>query len=128
MHTNTYFNADLFDSKHIYMVNYNDFLKLDIRIGKIIDVQDFPEARNPSYKIWIDFGDQINIKKSSAQLKDFYKADELLGRQVVAIINFEVKQIASFMSECLILAAVEESGRTVLLTPDSKALPGSQVR
>lgn len=110
------------------MVNYNDFLKLDIRIGKIIDVQDFPEARNPSYKIWIDFGDQINIKKSSAQLKDFYKADELLGRQVVAIINFEVKQIASFMSECLILAAVEESGRTVLLTPDSKALPGSQVR
>ena len=107
-------------------ISFNDFSKLDIRIGKIIDVQDFPEARKPAYKLTIDFGN-FGIKKSSAQVRN-YKASDLIGMKIVAVTNFEPKQIANFMSEVLVLGAMTESG-VILLTPSmpDKTAPGDKI-
>jgi tRNA-binding protein len=90
-------------------------------VGTIIEVNDFPEARNPSYQLLIDFGDEIGQRKTSAQITSLYKKEELLGKQVVAVVNFPKKQIANFMSECLVLGAVEEKNVTLLQ-------PGKQVQ
>jgi len=108
------------------IITWNDFTKLDIRIGTIIQVDDFPEARNPAYQIYVDFGKEIGIKKSSAQITGRYKKDELLNRQVVAVINFPKKQIANFMSECLILGAVNGKD-VVLLQPETSVVNGLKI-
>lgn len=107
-------------------ITWQDFSKIDMRVGTIIDVLDFPEARNPSYKLHVDFGDEIGIKKTSAQLTEKYKKEELIGLQVTAVVNFPKKQIANFMSECLILAAVENSS-VVLLQPQMKVPNGLKI-
>lgn len=106
-------------------INFEDFTKVDLRVGTIIEVKDFPEARNPAYQLTIDFGD-LGIKKSSAQITRLYSKEVLLNRQIVAVVNFSKKQIGKFMSECLILGAV--NGRDViLLNPEGKVKNGSVV-
>lgn len=103
-------------------ITYNDFENVDIRVGKIIDVQDFPEARNPSFKLQIDFGEELGVKKSCAQLPQNYTKEELLGKQVVAVVNFPPRQIGPAMSEVLTLGMPDEAGHAVLLFP-SKDVP-----
>ena len=89
-------------------ISFEDFNKVDLRVGTIIEVHDFPEARQPAYKLTIDFG-ELGIKKSSAQITTLYKKEDLLQRQIVAVVNFPKKQIGKFMSECLVLGAVKEN-------------------
>lgn len=99
-------------------INFGDFAKIEMRVGTVIEVNDFPEARNPAYQLKIDFGPAIGVRKTSAQITSLYKnKEELIGKQLVAVINFPKKQIANFMSECLILGAVEGKNVT-LLRPD----------
>lgn len=107
-------------------ITWQDFSKIDMRVGTIIDVLDFPEARNPSYKLYVDFGDEIGVKKTSAQITEKYKKEDLVGLQVTAVVNFPKKQIANFMSECLILGAVENSS-VVLLQPQKKVPNGLKI-
>lgn len=99
------------------IINFEDFQKVDLRVGTIIEVDDFPEARNPSYKLTIDFGD-LGIKRSSAQITTLYSKEELLNKQIVAVVNFPKKQIATFMSECLVLGAVDGADVILLKTAD----------
>ena len=106
-------------------ITFEDFTKVDLRVGTIIEVQDFPEARNPAYQLTIDFGD-LGIKKSSAQITTLYKKEDLLNRQIVAVVNFPAKQIGKFMSECLVLGAVNNHD-VILLNPEDKVLNGSVV-
>ena len=106
-------------------INFDDFTKVDLRIGTIVDVAEFSEARNPSYKLKIDFG-ELGIKQSSAQITTLYKKDELINRQVVAVVNFPKKQIANFFSECLVLGAVRGKD-VVLLNPENKVSNGAVV-
>lgn len=106
-------------------INFDDFTRVDLRVGTIIEVNDFPEARNLSYKLTIDFGD-LGKKQSSAQITTLYKKEELLNRQIVAVVNFPKKQIANFFSECLVLGAVKEND-VILLNPENKVLNGSIV-
>ena len=107
-------------------INFEDFLKIDIRIGTIIEVNDFPKARKPSYQLKIDFGN-LGIKKSSAQITDLYTKEELLQKQVSAIINFKPKQIANFMSECLVIGVYNTDGNVVLLQPSKTVKNSEQV-
>jgi len=107
------------------IITFEDFTKVDFRVGTIIEVNDFPEARNPAYQLTIDFG-ALGIKKSSAQITTLYKKEDLLNRQIVAIINFPKKQIATFMSECLVLGAVDGND-VILLNPEHKVKNGSVV-
>ena len=106
-------------------INFDDFTKVDLRVGTIIEVDDFPQARKPSYQLTIDFGD-LGIKKSSAQITTLYSKEELLNRQIVATINFPKKQIANFMSECLVMGAVDGKD-VILLKPEQKVKNGSTV-
>ena len=101
-------------------ITFEDFSKVDIRVGTIIDVNDFPEARHPAYQLIIDFGD-LGIKKSSAQITTLYKKEQLLQRQIIAVVNFPKKQIANFMSECLVLGAV--NGKDVILLRAEDKVP-----
>ncbi|WP_047415952.1 tRNA-binding protein [Cellulophaga sp. Hel_I_12] len=96
------------------LIQGSDFEKIDIRVGTIVNVLEFPEAKNPAYKLEIDFGAEIGIKKTSAQITTLYKESDLKGMQVIAVINFPKKQIANFMSECLILGAVQGKEVTLL--------------
>lgn len=106
-------------------ITFEDFTKVDIRVGTIIEVNDFPEVRNPAYQITIDFGD-LGIRKSSAQITSLYTKEDLLQRQILAVVNFPKKQIAKFMSECLVLGAV--NGKDVmLLNPETKVKNGATV-
>ncbi len=107
-------------------IQFSDFLKLEIRVGTIIDVADFPEAKKPAYKLTIDFG-ELGIKKSSAQITAYYKREELLGSQIVAILNFPKKQIANFFSECLVLGVYNEKHQVILLRPDQKVGNGLMI-
>lgn len=100
------------------MVTIEDFEKLDIRVGKIIEVEDFPEARKPTYKLTIDFGPEIGIKKSAAQLVDLYKKEELVGKLVLGVVNFPPRQIGLFASEVLTLGVPDENRNCVLVVPD----------
>jgi len=106
-------------------INFEDFTKVDLRVGTIIEVDDFPQARNPAYQLTIDFG-ELGIKKSSAQITTIYTKEELLGRQIVATINFPKKQIANFMSECLVMGAVDGKD-VILLKLEHKVKNGSTV-
>jgi tRNA-binding protein len=107
-------------------ISYADFEKVDVRVGEIIDVLPFPKARNPSYKIRVNFGDEIGVRWSSAQLTH-YTPEELLGRQVVAVVNFAPKNIAGFLSECLILGAPTSDGKVSLLSPTRPAVVGGRM-
>ena len=106
--------------------SFEDFLKVDIRIGTVIEVSDFPKAKKPAYKLQIDFGD-LGIKKSSAQITDLYTKNELLNKQVSAIVNFKPRQIANFMSECLVLGVYNQHDNVVLLQASKKIKKGEQV-
>lgn len=106
-------------------INWDDFEKLDIRSGTIISVSDFPQARNPSYQLEIDFG-VLGIKRSSAQITDLYQKEDLIGIQIIAIVNFPKKQIANFFSECLVLGVIGENKEVTILTtslPIKNGLP-----
>ncbi|MDB2606507.1 tRNA-binding protein [Zobellia sp.] len=107
-------------------INWQDFSKIDMRVGTVIRAEDFPEARNPAYQLFIDFGEEIGVKKTSAQVTALYTKEQLLGTQVVAVVNFPKKQIANFMSECLILGAV--NGKDVeLLQPKAVVANGLKI-
>jgi len=107
------------------VITFDDFAKLDIRAGTIISVEDFPEARKPAYKLTIDFG-EAGIKKSSAQITNLYSIEDLLNKQIVAVVNFPPKQIGPFISECLVLGVYNEQG-VVLLQPDKVVSNGEKV-
>lgn len=104
-----------------------EFDRVEMRVGRVLKVEDFPEARRPSYKLWIDFGGEIGVKRSSAAIRPFYTKEELHGRQVIAVVNFPPKQIANFLSEVLVLAAVDPDGKTILLGPDEEAELGARI-
>lgn len=104
-------------------ITFEDFTKVDLRVGTIIEVNDFPEARHPAYQLTIDFG-TLGVKKSSAQITTLYKEDDLLNKQIVAIVNFPKKQIAKLMSDCLVLGAVNGKD-VILLNPENKVPNGS---
>ena len=107
-------------------INWQDFEKVEIRTGTISGVELFPEARKPAYKLTIDFG-SLGIRKSSAQITTFYQPEALIGKQVVAVVNFPPKQIASFISECLVLGAVQEDGSVVLLQTERQVPNGLKI-
>lgn len=108
------------------MITWEDFEKIDLRVGTIIAADDFPKARKPAYKLQIDFG-ELGVRKSSAQITKRYTKEELIGRQVVAVVNFPPKQVADFMSECLVLGVVDGSGDVILLRPDAPAANGQKI-
>ena len=108
------------------MATYEDFLRLDIRVGKVIAAEPFPEARVPAYKLTIDFG-PLGIKRSSAQITRLYRPEELTGRLIVAVVNFPPKRIAGFSSEVLVLGAVFDEGKVSLLAPDHEVPLGSKI-
>ncbi len=108
-------------------ISFEDFTKVDIRIGTVIEVNDFPKARKPAYQLQIDFGD-LGVKKSSAQITDLYSKEDLLHRQVSAIVNFKPRQIANFMSECLVLGVYNKKGNVVLLQASKTIKNGEQIR
>jgi len=108
-------------------IAYGDFERVDIRVGTIIDAQPFPEARKPAIKLFVDFGGDIGVKKTSAQLTVHYKPDQLIGRQVCAVVNFPSRQIGKFMSEVLVLGMPDEDGSVVLIKPDFKVPNGGKL-
>jgi len=109
------------------LISWNDFEKIDIRCGTIIEVQDFPAARKPAYKLRIDFGAAAGIKTSSAQITVHYKKEDLLHRQVIAVVNFPPKKIADFISECLVLGIYDENNDVILLNPDKRVQNGGKI-
>lgn len=108
-------------------LTWNEFERTDMRVGTIIEVNDFPEARKPAYQLTIDFGSEIGIRKSSAQITKRYQKEDLVNRQIVAVVNFPRKQIGKFMSECLVLGAVGEEGDVILLAPDFRIQNGLRI-
>lgn len=108
------------------VINWADFEKIEMRIGTIIDVADFPKARNPAYQITIDFG-EYGYRKSSAQITRRYTKAALIGKQIVAVVNFPPKQIGNFMSECLILGAIGKNGDVILLQPENETQNGLRI-
>ena len=107
-------------------IEWQDFEKIDIRVGTVVEVSDFPKAKKPAFQLSIDFG-ELGIKKSSAQITDFYEKQELIGKQVMAVVNFPPKQIANFFSECLVLGVYTDKKEVVLLTPDKKVANGWKI-
>lgn len=108
------------------MATFEDFMKLDIRVGTIIKAEVFKEAKRPAYKLEIDFGEEIGIKKSSAQITNLYTTEELIGKQILAVVNFPVKQVATLLSEVLVLGTYSKDG-VILITPDKKAENGDRL-
>ncbi|RWX01617.1 tRNA-binding protein [Flavobacterium cerinum] len=109
------------------MLTWEEFEKTEMRVGTILEANDFPDARKPAYQLTIDFGTEIGIRKSSAQITKRYAKEDLAGRQIVAVVNFPRKQIGKFMSECLVLGAVGEKGDVILLAPDFKVENGLRI-
>jgi tRNA-binding protein len=109
------------------VLTYTDFDKVDVRVGRIVQVDDFPEARKPAYKLLIDFGAELGVKKSSAQATALYSKEALLGRQVLAVVNFPPKQIGPFMSEVLTLGVPDGTGHVVLVVPEREAPLGGRL-
>jgi tRNA-binding protein len=108
-------------------IDWNDFEKVELRVGTIVEVEDFPEARKPAYKLKVDFGEEIGMRKSSAQITDIYQKDDLLGRQIVGVVNFPAKQIGPMRSECLVTGFHREDGAVVLARPDSEVPNGAKL-
>ncbi|KGO93753.1 tRNA-binding protein [Flavobacterium subsaxonicum] len=109
------------------MLTWEEFEKTEMRVGTVLEVNDFPEARKPAYQLTIDFGEAIGIRKTSAQITKRYTKEVLVGRQIVAVVNFPKKQIGKFMSECLVLGAVGQEGDVILLAPDFKVENGLRI-
>jgi tRNA-binding protein len=108
-------------------ISFDDFLKVDVRVGVIERAEAFPEARRPAYKLWVDFGPEIGQRKTSAQITKHYTLEELPGRQVLAVVNFPAKQIGPFMSEALVLGVPDEEGEVVLIRPSSDVPLGGRL-
>ena len=108
-------------------ITYDDFQKVDIRVGRITRAEPFPEARKPAYKLWVDFGAEIGEKRSSAQITVHYTLEELVGRQVLAVVNFPPRQIGKVMSEILVLGVPDEAGKVVLMRPDQNVPIGGRL-
>ena len=109
------------------MLTWEEFEKTEMRVGTVLEVNDFPEARKPAFQLTIDFGAEIGIRKTSAQITKRYTKEVLVGRQVIAVVNFPKKQIGKFMSECLVLGAVGQEGDVILLAPDFKVDNGLRI-
>ena len=99
-------------------ISWDDFQKVDLRVGTIVEVEAFPEARRPAWKLTVDFGEEVGLRRASAQITDLYSEDDLVGRQVLGVVNFPPKQIGPFMSECLVTGFVTDEGPVVLATPE----------
>ena len=108
-------------------ISFEDFQRVEVRVGTVVDAQPFPEARKPATQLWVDFGGALGVRKTSAQITRHYKPDRLIGRQVVAVVNFPPRQIGSFMSEVLVLGVPDEAGEVVLLRPDLKVPDGGRL-
>ncbi|MWD29130.1 tRNA-binding protein [Aquicoccus sp. SCR17] len=108
-------------------ITFDDFLKVDIRAGTVTRAEPYPEARKPAIKLWVDFGDEIGERKSSAQLTVHYAPEDLVGRQVLAVVNFPPRQIGRFMSEILVLGLADDAGAIVLLSPDQRVPDGARM-
>ena len=122
MHVNHAAGAQAADS-----IGFDDFLKVDIRVGKVLRAEPFPEARKPAIKMWIDFGPEIGERKTSAQITAHYTPEDLIGRQVMGVVNFPPRQIGPFMSEVLVLGLSDEGGDIVLLAPDHEVPIGGRM-
>lgn len=108
-------------------ISFDDFLKVDIRVGQIVQAEPFPEARKPALKLWVDYGPEIGVKKSSAQITVHYTPDTLIGRKVLGVVNFPPRQIGPFMSEALVLGLPDEAGEVVLISPDKDVPIGGRM-
>ncbi|AXT25142.1 MULTISPECIES: tRNA-binding protein [Ruegeria] len=108
-------------------ISFDDFLKVDIRVGEVIRAEPYPEARKPAIKMWIDFGDEIGERKTSAQITAHYDPSTLVGKQVMAVVNFPPRQIGRFMSEVLVLGLPDENGEIVLIGPDGRVPTGGRM-
>lgn len=108
-------------------ISFDDFLKVDVRVGTVLRAEPYPEARKPAIKLWIDFGDEIGEKKTSAQITAHYQPETLVGRQVMAVVNFPPRQIGKFMSEVLVLGMPDENGEVVLVGPDHDVPKGGRL-
>ena len=108
------------------MATFQDFMKLDIRVGEIVQAEFFEKAKKPAYKLWIDFGNEMGVKKSSAQITECYKMEELIGKQVLGVVNFPPRQIADFMSEVLVLGTYSTQG-VVLIQPEQRVENGDKL-
>lgn len=108
-------------------ITFDDFLKVDIRAGRVVRAEPYPEARKPAIKLWVDFGAGIGEKRSSAQITAHYQPEDLIGRMVMAVVNFPPRQIGKFMSEILVLGVPDQDGEVVLLAPDQNVAPGARL-
>ncbi len=108
-------------------INWQEFEQVELRTGTIMEVHEFPEARKPAWKLIIDFGESIGTRKTSAQITDLYSREDLLGKQIIAVINFPPKQIGPFMSECLVTGFPQEDGSVILAVPDKKTANGLKI-
>lgn len=107
-------------------ITWEDFAKIDMRVGTILEVNDFPKAKKPAYQLIIDFG-ELGIKKSSAQIVHLYRKEDLIGRQIIAVVNFPPKQIANFISECLVMGVYNENNEVILLAPERNTKNGCKI-
>jgi len=114
------------DKKTEHQLSWSDFMKVDMRVGTVIEAEIFEEARKPAYKMKVDFG-PLGIKKTSAQITDLYQVEDLIGRQIIAVVNFPPKQIATLMSECLVMGAYGDKKEVILIQPDRKVPNGLKI-